>query len=154
MGKLYALTTKIVSILGYPVQGLILHNTRRVRTLVIFEDVILLQRSSIGNQKWNLPGGGIGKGENAMDAAIRETFEETGVMIPNGSITCIGEERLTSNGHWPVIDAVFYKAVLKEIQPPRISRPHEILEVRWFPLSNLPNKRSMSVERGLALSRS
>jgi 8-oxo-dGTP pyrophosphatase MutT (NUDIX family) len=42
-------------------------------------EILLIQRSDNGN--WALPGGGIDLGESLPAAAVRETFEETGIHI-------------------------------------------------------------------------
>jgi mutator protein MutT len=48
------------------------------------DEKILLIRRANGkhqNNKWSVPGGKVDKGETDVDAAIRETFEETGVRL-------------------------------------------------------------------------
>lgn len=152
MKKIYALTARVVSVVSKPILGLYLHNSRRVRTLVICGEYILLQKSSFGSQKWSIPGGGIEKGENAVDAAIRETYEETSVMISEKNIRCLGEQRVPSGKYWPVIALVFYEAQIQSFQSARISRPLEILEVKWFKLTELPDEKSKTVDIALKLS--
>lgn len=47
---------------------------------------LLLKRSNSEHQYsnyWGLPGGSVEEGETPTDAVIRETFEETGLNIPN-----------------------------------------------------------------------
>ena len=39
--------------------------------------MLLIRRTDNGN--WALPGGGIGLGESVAQAAVRETFEESGI---------------------------------------------------------------------------
>jgi len=50
-----------------------------VNTIVTNErgQVLLIQRTDNGN--WSLPGGGIELGESVVQAAVRETLEETGI---------------------------------------------------------------------------
>lgn len=43
------------------------------------DEVFLIFRSDL--RFWNLPGGGIEKGETPEKAAVRETYEETGFRI-------------------------------------------------------------------------
>src|SRR5262245_23898974 len=54
----------------------------RARILIVnHEKEVLLVRSWFGNQKWDLPGGGIGGAETAAEAAVREAYEETGIRV-------------------------------------------------------------------------
>jgi len=42
-------------------------------------EILLIERSDNGN--WSLPGGAMDLGESVADAAVRETLEETGVLV-------------------------------------------------------------------------
>ena len=43
------------------------------------EKILLIQRSD--NGRWSMPGGGMDPGESAEEACVRETFEETGLVV-------------------------------------------------------------------------
>ena len=73
MSYIKAAFIHILYLLTYPISGLFLHNSHRVRVLVTVGGDILLQRSSTGDQKWSVPGGGIEKNESDEVAAIGET---------------------------------------------------------------------------------
>lgn len=151
--KLYAAAVRIFYTLTRPLSGVLLHNSRRVRVLVVSGDNVLLQRSSFGRQKWSLPGGGIGKNENPFHAAIRELKEEVGVVVEEDSLECIGEARLPVHKRWPMLDLIFYKVELPRRQTPVITRRHEILEAGWFKLSNLPKEQSKTLDVALKMSK-
>mmetsp|Transcript_17206 Transcript_17206/g.33752 ORF Transcript_17206/g.33752 Transcript_17206/m.33752 type:complete len:400 (-) Transcript_17206:1540-2739(-) len=51
--------------------------------------VLLVRRRSKGRNKWSLPGGGLEPGERPCDAAVREAYEEAGVIGTLGA--CLGE---------------------------------------------------------------
>ncbi|HEX7483535.1 MAG TPA: NUDIX domain-containing protein [Candidatus Saccharimonadales bacterium] len=68
-----------------------------VKVIIINDDnkILLLQRSDKTPRAhgWDFAGGGVDKGEDPRDAAIRESLEETGLSIDNIQILS------TSHGH-------------------------------------------------------
>lgn len=101
------------------------------------EDRILLGRRA-DNGAWALPGGIIDPGEEPADAAARECFEETGVVVVPEVLTAltVSPKRTYSNG-----DEVQFLVVTFRCRPvggeARVN-DDESLEVAWFPLSALP----------------
>ena len=151
MKKLYSLFVKTVFTLTRPLSAIVLHNSRRVRTVVVSEDTVLLVRSSFGHQLWSFPGGGIEKNEDPVKAALRELYDETALKTDESQIKCIGEDRIPSGKRYPMIAMVFYAVQLPQKQSTRVIRPLEILEVKWFKLDKLPKNRSKSVDIGLKM---
>ena len=147
--RIVAAIARIAYRVFYPVIGVILHNSHRVRAVVICRDQILLQRSYWGTQAWSLPGGGVSRGEGPEAAAVRETLEETGVEISADQLRTIGARRLPSGASWPQVDATFLHAALSRQQAPRVTHHWEIIEAGWFPLDQLPERRSKTVDVGL-----
>lgn len=147
MIKPYAVFTRVLTVIAYPVSGFVLHNSRRVRVLIRFDDQVLLAKSSIGHQKWSIPGGGIEKNENPMSAVVRETLEEVNIVITEDMLVCTGEQRTGKN--WPRVDMIFYIVDLPIQQEPHITRPLEILEAQWFELTNLPDDYSETLSTAL-----
>ena len=91
------------------------------------EGRVLLLRRAAGEDhagEWDLPGGKLKPGETAEQAAIRETFEETGYRTGHaGKWHC----RRIKNG----VDAVTYLFDCdSEFAPPRLSREHDLS--RWI----------------------
>lgn len=123
----------------------------RVRTLITNDkDEILLVRSWFGYQQWSLPGGGIRRGEKPRTAAVRETFEETGVTIDERHCKPLGEFE-NGDSHAPFTVDCFITQIEK--QPAHIAarRRLELLDVAWFSMKHLPSKRSKTVDRALKL---
>lgn len=97
--------------------------------------VLLMRRRD--NGLWSFPGGLIDWGETIMTSAARELREETGVEL-------VGLERLVGVYSAPDRDPRFHSicvvmsTYVKGI--PQVADPREVLEVKTFPLSALPQE--------------
>ena len=63
------------------------------------DDYLLIQRSEIKRGQpnvyptyWDIPGGGVEKGELPRDGALRECIEEAGVRLDNSSLKLLHED--------------------------------------------------------------
>lgn len=92
---------------------------------------VLLLKHSYGPAVWGLPGGGLARGEDPLDAARREVREELGIELariePIGTL----EEELSGSPH----TAHLFAGVCD--RPPRPDR-REVVEARFFPSHSLP----------------
>lgn len=100
---------------------------------VIHEGKILLAKRN-DFHVWCLPSGGVEDGESAAEAAIRETKEETGVIVELTRLIGV-YSRL---GGVPDVHAVLYEGrpIGGELRP----QPGETLEVRYFSPDELPEE--------------
>ena len=92
---------------------------------------VLLLRQSYGTKRWVLPGGGIGRGECARDAALREFAEEARCELHGAAFVCVSDEpfhRGRARMH------LFTGRVAGRPRPDG----REIVEARFFPLRALP----------------
>lgn len=93
--------------------------------------ILLIQRSDNGN--WALPGGAIDLGESLVQAAIRETKEETGIDCEITGLVGIYTDPkhvilYTSNGEARQEFSILLSGVATAGQP---TRSDESSEVRW-----------------------
>ncbi|MEO7448053.1 MAG: DUF4031 domain-containing protein [Humibacillus sp.] len=90
---------------------------------------------SVRRAEWGSPGGWREAGESPLDNAIRETAEETGIVLDPSRVFPCGYERFTPVGD-NLIDASrpllqVYRAHLDEIAPALTEGDDGIHETRW-----------------------
>ena len=96
--------------------------------------------------RWLIPGGGIDSGEDTRTAALRELYEETGLVVdPND----LGEPVLVATGRWEWADGQNYHTYTDTIYELKVKdfeldtsgftqdELRDILEYRWWSLSEL-----------------
>jgi 8-oxo-dGTP diphosphatase len=108
------------------------------------EVLLLLRSKNTRNDqgKWSIPGGVIEFNERVLDAAIRETQEETGLHVQDlvmlGYIDHILEEE---HQHW--VSTIF---LAKQFSgEPNIGEPEKCDDMRWFPIDAIPENSSLVV---------
>ncbi|GGT15866.1 NUDIX hydrolase [Nonomuraea spiralis] len=109
-------------------------------------DVLMIRRSD--NNNWAVPGGAIDLGESIPAAAIRETYEETGITCEiTGLVGTYSDPRhvilYTSNGEARQEFSIVLTGQAIEGEP---TPSEESREVRWVPrneITSLPMDRSM-----------
>jgi 8-oxo-dGTP pyrophosphatase MutT (NUDIX family) len=108
----------------------------RAAAAVIFDTDrrLLLVKENYDRRRWSLPGGAVEPGESDEDAAIRETIEETGVLVRIQYL--IGSYALDSG----VSAAAFLCSIVEGT--PAVPSTGEIAEVKWWPATEVPWPRS------------
>jgi 8-oxo-dGTP pyrophosphatase MutT (NUDIX family) len=114
---------------------------------VVLDDdgrVLLERRADTG--RWALPGGIIDPGEQPADAAVRECFEETGVVaVPEALISVTVSPPVTyANGdHTQYLELTFR---CRAVGGRACVNDAESLEVCWYALDGLPelDERNLS----------
>jgi 8-oxo-dGTP pyrophosphatase MutT (NUDIX family) len=96
--------------------------------------------------RWLTPGGGIDHGETTLDAAVRELFEETGLVVEPD---VLGEPVLVASGRWDWADGknfhtyqdTIYELKVKHFEPDTSGftqdELRDILEHRWWNVTEL-----------------
>ncbi len=100
---------------------------------------VLLVQNLIGSGEWELPGGGAKRGETLDKAAVRETNEEVGLMIDEATLTDLGLHK-TAHRLAPM-NLQAYGVRYESTAEPRITS-HEIAQLRWWPLEQLPEDKN------------
>ena len=100
-------------------------------------EVLMIRRSD--NDNWAVPGGAIDLGESMVEAAVRETREETGIECEISGLVGIYSDPkhvilYTSNGEVRQEFSIVLTARPLSGQPTPSS---ESIEVRWVPVSEV-----------------
>lgn len=110
--------------LGTPRARVVLENEHR--------EILLIQTWLSGNT-WCFPGGGAGRGESAVAAAVRELHEETGIIL--GGEVLKHSFTFKAAGHDEV---VFLTSARKSDLPEKLPSRFEVKNAGWFSLDELP----------------
>lgn len=120
----------------------------RTRVLLIVDDKILLTKDWLGSGRWNVPGGGLHRNEDEHNGAVRELFEETGIMLSPSQLTYLNT---TKAGNKMSTNLLFFQASLSKM--PKVSlQKFEILEYRWIDLHKIETINLDSVSRQVVVS--
>lgn len=107
-----------------------------VKTIVVNEDnqILLLKRSdkSSSPHRWDFPGGGVDRSEDPLDAAIRETKEETGLSVTQAQILTTYLASQTKEEDEAVIVGYAARTSSKDV---KLSWEHE--DFQWVTLDEL-----------------
>jgi 8-oxo-dGTP pyrophosphatase MutT (NUDIX family) len=89
--------------------------------------ILLLRRNGgIGSGAWYVPGGVVDRGEQPADAAVRETFEETGLIV--------GPAELLRVWSWSAQNGrdAYHAAYIAHAPAGEVALSHEHSDFRWM----------------------
>jgi 8-oxo-dGTP diphosphatase len=89
--------------------------------------ILLVRHERLGVVRWELPGGHVEPGETAIDAAARETHEETGVGVTVGPLIADCHHRWQDR----TVNILYFRATPAGSAHPRPSEP-DIHAVQWL----------------------
>jgi 8-oxo-dGTP pyrophosphatase MutT (NUDIX family) len=126
--SLYARLGRILYWGVWPGSWLYLRGSRRTRLLLVCGDEILVVNNWLGAGKWNLPGGGLHKGEDPVQGLRREVREETSIQLPPGNLRLLAEELYRIHGFR--YQCNYFTAAVSR-KPSSVHQRFEIIEVAW-----------------------
>lgn len=118
-----------------------------VRCLIEFEGKVLLIRNPYGPMKWDLPGGGVRRGERPEEAARREVREEVGLSLTD--LLPLGRYTGTEFYDKDTVVSYFARAEGDALKPRRA----EVYEEGWFEWGRLPEPLSREAAKVIGLYR-
>jgi 8-oxo-dGTP pyrophosphatase MutT (NUDIX family) len=107
------------------------------KVVVMCGDEILLIKTTY-DYGYSLPGGGVKKGEDPIDAAKREAIEEVGIVLDN--VTQITTFVTTAEYKIDTVYGFYSEVSSKKYSLDKL----EIERAEWHPLSNLPKLGSVT----------
>lgn len=89
--KVWEIIGRITYIVTLPGIMVYAANSRpRTRMLIVVKDEVLVVKNWLGRGHWSLPGGGVHKHENPLEAVLREVQEELAVVIDPDAVQRLG----------------------------------------------------------------
>jgi len=113
------------------------------------EVLLILRGKEPEAGKWSIPGGKVDPYETLQQAVIREVEEEVNLRIEPGELICTSE--LISESDEQHILSLIYST--RTTTGTAINRePDKLLDMKWFPLTNLPPNIAVFSTQALLLS--
>jgi 8-oxo-dGTP diphosphatase len=99
-----------------------------------------LRHGSLGAGEWAFPGGSVEPGEAPEMAAVRELYEETGLIVRQVSRLPVWSNDLFPEHNKHFVTLYFVARVTSD-QEPVIAEPDKCLEWQWFDPRATPKPR-------------
>lgn len=134
----------------WPLIYVFIGRSQRARVCIRCGDEVLLVRPWLSSGAWQLPGGGLMRAESALDAAVREVREETGITLSKSQLKQSKEPIPVREVGIPFRAHIFQVILSKK---PRVKKaPIEIADIAWISLDQLDGmKVSPSTKQARAL---
>jgi len=121
-----------------------------VATIIRCDDHVLLglRKGNHAGGTWNFPGGHLEGGESFEQCAIRETEEETGIILPSVKLWTVENAIFHVEQKHSV--SIFMLADMPAGQDARVIEPDKCERWDWFQWNNLPLPLMQSTARLVA----
>ncbi len=116
-----------------------------VGVIVLRDEKVLLgkRKNAHGNHTWNFPGGHLEFGEEIIDCARREVFEETGLKIINPKVGSFTNDVFKEDRKHYITVFVICSS---ENGDPKIMEPEKCESWDWFDWDNLPEPLFLPIQ--------
>jgi 8-oxo-dGTP pyrophosphatase MutT (NUDIX family) len=136
----------------WPGISLYLLGNQRSRIVVFSREDVLVVKGWLSNGKWSLPGGGLHASEPMVTGALRELYEETGLLLKTSDIKELISENFRLRG--VKVKLHFFSAAVNSNLPVK-KQPREITDIAWINQKELnPNNTNKDALRGIAIWKS
>ncbi len=110
----------------------------RTRVVLVYEGKVLVMKQWISPGKWGLPGGGIHRGEDPVDGAVRELLEETSLRLDQRQLRDVGDATYRRHGL-----AFDYRVFASKVGTPSVRAQRiEVSELEWLDADSLTAKNA------------
>lgn len=134
---------------SWPLLWVYLRRGQRTRIVLTTGEKVLVVKGWLGGGRWELPGGGLHRGEDERAGAIRELFEETGIILKPAQLRRLKSGRWRDHGL--AFGYVLFAARFERLLPVTPQR-FEIVSVSWLNRAELgPANASREVLAALEL---
>ncbi len=142
MKRLWSLLGRLAFWLSYPALFVYLYRSQRTRILIICGGEVLVSKGWLGLGRWELPGGGRHRRETAIQGALRELYEETGMKIKPEQLKLIHEQRSIPEAGLTFSYTAFALELLSK--PTVLRQKYELADLKWFKWQDLLTNKAVS----------
>jgi 8-oxo-dGTP pyrophosphatase MutT (NUDIX family) len=152
MKKVQETLGKLLFWLAWPAFWMISPHRPRTRVLLTCSDSVLLVKNFVSTGRWGMPGGGLHRGEDPHEGAVRELFEETGVILaPPQNLALLG--KVVAHEYGLAAPTFYFAAELEKPSYPH-KQPFEIAAVEWVDRAHLTSDNCTRETRQFLAQRS
>lgn len=104
-------------------------------------DIVMQHRAlwSAEGGTWGIPGGAIADGENPIEGALRESYEEANITPED--IEVVGTY-CEEHGNWRYTTVFAFEKPGHEVHPK--ANDDESMQIEWVPLADIPNRKLLT----------
>lgn len=148
MKKNWQLVGRVIYWVALPALFVYLLIGKRTRVIICVDDEFLVVKGWLGSGGWQLPGGGLHRGEVSVCGALRELYEETGLHLIADDLALVQAD-VWSRG-WFRFRFDVYVARLDH-KPVITLQTGELVDYGWLPLSSASERLTPDTAQALKM---